>query len=185
MAEQSVALISAASALAGVTLTGAFTLLKGRQERLDKQLDRDEQRHIMHREARREAYVAFLTAYHEVERKFEEAGRIIPPPHDDEPIAPELPAAEASIMALKEAGATVALEGPPEMRTAADRVVSACWALLEELAQVNRDNVGQSQRLWLYDAPDRDETQAELDRAVLNFQEAARGVLGGNAPGLR
>ncbi|WP_328503633.1 hypothetical protein OG828_36980 [Streptomyces sp. NBC_00457] len=63
MAEQSVALISAASALAGVVLTGGFALLKGRQERLDKQADRDVQRRVMHRESRREVYGQFISRY--------------------------------------------------------------------------------------------------------------------------
>jgi hypothetical protein len=58
MADQSIALISAASALAGVALAGGFTLLKGHQERTDKEADRDEQRRVMHRAARRDVYAA-------------------------------------------------------------------------------------------------------------------------------
>ncbi|MEV8046648.1 hypothetical protein AB0P02_22755 [Streptomyces griseoluteus] len=62
MSEQTVALISAASALSGVVLTGAFSLLKGRQERLSKEADRDEQRGIMHRDARRGVYAELLSS---------------------------------------------------------------------------------------------------------------------------
>ncbi|MGW4757283.1 hypothetical protein [Streptomyces chartreusis] len=185
MVERAAALISAASALAGVALAGAFTLFKGRQDRLDKQLDRDEQRNVMQRQARREAYVAFLAAYHEVERKFVEVGDVIPPPHADDLVAPELPATEAAIMTLQQAGDAVALEGPPEMAPAADRVVSACWDALSEFARLIADKAGQAQRLCKYDYPSRDRAETERDLAAFAFQDAARGVLGGNTPGLR
>lgn len=165
MAEQAAALISAASVLAGVALTGTFTLLKGRQERLDKQLDRDEQRRIMHREARRDAYAQFLAAYHEVDRKFEQVKKIFPASDSEQPVAPQLPAVEEAIIALKEAGSTVSLEGPPELSEAANRLCSACIALLHAFVVLSASNRGDSRRLWAYDSPDRDGAENEMDQA--------------------
>ncbi|MEU3294567.1 hypothetical protein ABZ722_19680 [Streptomyces longwoodensis] len=185
MAEQSIALIGAASALAGVALTGAFTLLKGRQDRLDKQLDRDEQRLIMHREARRDAYACFLTAYHEVDRSFAEVRKVIPPPDLTMPVSPQMPATESAITALAEAGSTVSLEGPAEMSALAHDVVVACAALLREFAQLVHANAGSHTRLWAYDCPTRDQAEEAMDQAYSAFAESARKVLGGDAPGMR
>ncbi|MET8077058.1 hypothetical protein [Streptomyces sp. NPDC005303] len=185
MAEQSIALIGAASALAGVALTGAFTLLKGRQDRLDRQLDRDEQRLMMHREARRAAYAVFLAAYHKVDRHFEEVKKVIPPLDPREQICPQMPATESAIVELLEAGSTVALEGPAEMSAAAHDVVVACAALLEEFAQLLRDNVGTTTRLWALDSHSRDLALEKMDQACLAFTTSARRVLGGDDPGMR
>ncbi|MEV6577261.1 hypothetical protein AB0M92_03725 [Streptomyces sp. NPDC051582] len=184
MAEQAVALISAAGVLAGVALTGTFTLLKGRQERVDRQLDRDEQRLVMHREARRDAYAQFLTTYHEVDRRFAEVKKILPASNPDEPVASQLPAAEDAIIALKEAGSTVSLEGPPELSEAASRLCLACFALLLAYVSLGAAHRGDSRRLFAYDSPDRDEAEAEVDQAYAAFQGAARRVLGGDEPGL-
>lgn len=78
MAEQAIALIGAASALAGAALTGAFTLLQARLARVDKQIDREEQRRIMQRESRRIAYAQFMAAYHELDRSFTRVRRSVP-----------------------------------------------------------------------------------------------------------
>ncbi|MFF6912892.1 hypothetical protein [Streptomyces sp. NPDC012466] len=185
MAEQSIALIGAASALAGAALAGVFTLLKGRQDRLDRQLDRNEQRLIMHREARRDAYARFLTAYHEVDRSFGEVRKAVPPPEPGLPVPPALSGVEAAITALSEAGATVSLEGPVEMSLAAHDLVVACSSLLREFAQLAHDNIGSDTRLWAYDCRARDQAEEAMDHAFLAFTVSARKVVGGDAPGMQ
>ncbi|MEU0075392.1 hypothetical protein ABZ027_38560 [Streptomyces sp. NPDC006332] len=183
MIEQSVALISAASALAGVAVTGGFTLLKGRQERLDKEIDREEQRRVMHREARRDAYSQFLSAYHETARGFQEVKKLVPPAHVDDPAGDEMDDLEAAIIALQEAGSNVTLEGPPQVQFAADELVEACRDLNLEYTRLCAAKCGQTQRLYFYDSPDRDQADVRLRRAYRSFQEQARSALGGDSPG--
>ncbi|MFE9381104.1 hypothetical protein [Streptomyces sp. NPDC006855] len=60
MAEIWSTLVGAGAVVVGAGLTGGFTLLKGRQERTDKERDRLEQRITRHREIRREAYLQLL-----------------------------------------------------------------------------------------------------------------------------
>ncbi|MFI8988704.1 hypothetical protein ACIG63_27470 [Streptomyces antimycoticus] len=186
MADQSIALISAASALAGVALTGGFTLLKGRQERTDKQADRDEQRRVMHRAARRDVYAELLTAYHEVDRNFREVAKTRPPADPTVPIPSGSDVAyqaEASINALRQAAAAVALEGPAEAGAAADKLCEACFSLLIAFAGLDVEHAGSSEPLWSYDSTERDEAQTEVSRACWAFIEQARATLGGDAPG--
>lgn len=59
--------IGAGAVIAGATLTGGFTLLKGRQERAEKERERLEQRVVRHREIRRDAYVALLSKTQEMD----------------------------------------------------------------------------------------------------------------------
>ncbi|MFE5682685.1 hypothetical protein [Streptomyces sp. NPDC056512] len=186
MAEQGIALIGAGSALAGVLVTGVFTLLKGRQDRLDKQMDRDEQRRNMHREARKGAYASLLAAYYEVERKMGEVAKVRSGVAS-EPVALELPIAEAAIVAIGEAASAVALEGPVDVAAEAQRLYRACFNLLAAYAVLANGGTGDEvgTRLWAYESPERDARQEEVKRSRLAFLESARAVLGGNDPGLR
>jgi hypothetical protein len=183
MAEQSVALISAASALGGVVLTGAFALLRGRQERLDKQADRDEQRRVMHRESRRSVYAQLLSQYHEADRKLRATGQLTPPPSRDAQVADELREAEESVVALYEAAAAVSLEGPEPVSAAADELTEACWSLLQVVADLYVDHAGSDERLWSLNSPDRDRSRIEVGRAKRSFVQRARSVIGGDFPG--
>lgn len=183
MTEPFIALVGAGSALAGVLVTSSFTLLKGRQERRDKQMDRDEQRQIMHREARRGAYAAFITAFHEADRKLNEVARTRSG-GSDEPVAHELPAAEMAIIALQEAGSAVSLEGPLAVATEARRVTRACFDLLATYAELSA-SAESGLMLWQCESPTRASDEAAVKQAHSAFVEAARAVLGGNAPGMR
>ncbi|WP_158756459.1 hypothetical protein [Streptomyces sp. NRRL S-475] len=183
MAEQSIALISAASALGGVVLTGAFALLKGRQERWDKQADRDEQRRVMHRASRRDVYAQLLTQYYEVDRKIETARRLRPTSTPDAQVDDELLEAEASIRALREAASAVSLEGPQSVSAAADLLVEACWSMLTVLSDLHVDHAGSDQMLWALPSPERDQARIRLRQALDYFVVQARKALGGDSPG--
>jgi hypothetical protein len=183
MAGESVALIGAASALAGVVVTGTFTLLKGRQERLDKSAERDEQRRIMHREARRSAYVEFLNASHVAERKLHELKKIYPAARPDDPPAPAMEDLEAAIIALREAGSTVSVEGPAEMHMLADALVATYWDVFIQYARLFRSHHGESNYLFTYASPERDAAAQAMAGAQLDFELAARKFVGGDAPG--
>jgi 3-methyladenine DNA glycosylase AlkD len=183
MAEQSVALISAASALGGVVLTGAFALLKGRQERLDKQADRDEQRRVMHRESRRHVYAQLLSQYHDADRKLRATGQLKPLPSPDAQVADEMLEAEESVIALYEVAAAVSLEGPEAVSAAADELVEACWSLWRVVDDLYVDHIGSGEPLWTLDSPERDRSRTEVGRAKRSFVQQARSVIGGDFPG--
>ena len=188
MAQQSIALISAASALAGVVVTGTFALLKGRQERLDKQADRDEQRHVLHRAARRDVYAQLLTAYHEVDRQFGELYKTRPSTDANVRIPREqdiFAQVEVLIHTLREAAAAVALEGPTQASAAADDLCEASSLLLFACARIGVDHAGETDPLWSYSSSARDEARIALTRAHWKFIDCARAALGGDAPGFR
>lgn len=186
MAEQSIALIGAGSALAGVLVTGVFALLQGRQNRLDKQMDRDEQRRLLHRQARKDAYAALLVAYHEVERSLEAVSksRSIAP---GAAVPPLFYTAESAVVALWEAGSAVSLEGPSEAAAAVKRLHDASVKYLGALAELAMEAEADDSDspLWARESPARSATKAEFKQAYRSFVETARVVLGGNDPGLR
>ncbi|WP_042364067.1 hypothetical protein [Streptacidiphilus neutrinimicus] len=87
--------------------------MKRRQEHSDKQADRDEQRKMLHRKARKDAYSALLVAY----AGFDEAINKVWLVQADTPTDDGIPAAfheaEQALLDLRPAVSAVALEGPP------------------------------------------------------------------------
>ncbi|MEV3848132.1 hypothetical protein AB0J30_15210 [Streptomyces microflavus] len=118
MAEIWNTLVGAGAVVVGAGLTGGFTLLKGRQERTDKERDRLEQRITRHREIRREAYLSLLNnaeAVDTLQRDFTMSEEGSP-----EEFRSELDTASAR---LHQSLLVVRMEGPSEVADAAQELV--------------------------------------------------------------
>ncbi|WP_329336724.1 hypothetical protein OG866_20680 [Streptomyces sp. NBC_00663] len=177
------AAIGAGGALLGVALTGGFNLLRGRQEFRDKEAERSEQRKIMHREARREAYLDVLRKYHEADRKIQELWKIRPGPDSEVPVDPIVLETDAAILDLREACANVILEGPDEVARAAHGLWTACEEVSTVTNEIAFANHGSDQRLFQLAADEQSALEAERHSARGQFMRAASDAIGGRAPG--
>ncbi|MGA4801224.1 hypothetical protein [Streptomyces lavendulocolor] len=183
MADLWSAAIGAGGALFGGVLAGGFSLLKGRQEAANSERDRVEQRMVLHRTSRREAYLAVLAAYSEVDRRTDAVMRMRPPPTANLNVAEEFYAADEALRSLREAVAAAQLEGPIAVAEAASALWSACWERHVLLADCTAGNIGSSTQLYaLADAADEEKVAAP-HTARRSFLDAAQAAVGGNAPG--
>lgn len=179
------AVIAAVSALGGVFITSAFTLLKGRQERKDKRDDRDEQRKILHRAARKEAYAALLTSYAAVDAALEEFSLLSPSALPDTGLAPEVVTAKNVVLALRSAVAAVVLEGPSEVGNAAQELENACDVCLTVRLLAVAQNPNSDESVYSLAKPIAPGVVNQDRRRLENlrlFITAAREALGGDAP---
>jgi hypothetical protein len=180
------ALIAAASVLGGVMLTSTFNMLKGRQERKDKEAEREEQRRILHRSARKEAYAALLTSYAEADVALDEFGLLRPSAHPATGLAPEVVRAKNAVLAFRSAVAAVVLEGPAEVGNAARNLQSSCGICLTVRLIAVNDHPNSDMPVAQLMTPNvpgvvnQDQMRQERHDA---FVAAAREALGGDAPG--
>jgi len=177
------AIIGAGGALLGVALTGGFSLLRGRQEFRDKDAERREQQKIMHREARREAYLDVLRKYHEVDRKIQELWKTRPGPDSEVPVAPIVIETDAAILDLREACANVILEGPDGVGQAAHGLWAACYAVSNVTNEIALANHGSDRRLFQLATDEQSTLEAARHSARGQFMRAASDAIGGRAPG--
>jgi hypothetical protein len=102
---------------------------------------------------------------------------------DDPPRQPWLDA-EAEIKRLREAVATVAVEGPVAVADAAHELWVACYDALHEANDLSGTHAGDgSQRLFELAAASGTTVEANRHAARGAFIGAARGAVGGNSPG--
>jgi hypothetical protein len=179
------ALIGAGSALAGVLVTGSFALLKGRQDRSEKQRDRDEQRRVMHRTTRRDVYLGLLTAYGDVEAQLERALLLTSSSLRGTDVPAEFRDFDAAIRTIRAAVAVVTLEGPTSVSVAASAIPDACVAAFIGLgtAALDSNEDVMITRLLPPSTPGRPNVLVALRDSRDAFIVAAREALGGNAPG--
>ncbi|MFI9231836.1 hypothetical protein [Streptomyces rimosus] len=168
------AVVGAGGVFLGAALTGAFTLLKGRQEHRG-------QRQQAQREARRAAYAAFLASYHEVDRKISAASKLRPSAVAGGPPQPAMAEAAVSAEEFKEAVASVALEGPRIVASAAFELQNAVWDTVAELAGLCVDHVGSERPLFELRDPG---TERHRSLAHPTFVTAANITLSGHYPDL-
>lgn len=114
--------------MVGAGLTGGFTLLKGRQERVDKERDRLEQRTSRHREIRRDAYIALLSDAKSVDSLQRDFSPSNPLPRTE--YLRELTAATDQ---LYQSLLIVRIEGPDEVAAAAQELVSKYSSLSNQM----------------------------------------------------
>jgi hypothetical protein len=179
------ALIGAGSALAGVLVTGSFALLKGRQDRSEKQRDRDEQRRVMHRTTRRDVYLGLLTVYGDVEAQLERALLLKSSSLRGANVPAEFRDFDAAIRTIRAAVAVVTLEGPTSVSVAASAVHDACLAAFLGLGNAALESSEDALiiRLIPPSTPGRPNLMDALRSSRDAFIAAAREALGGNAPG--
>jgi len=181
MADYWGAVIGAAGVLAGGLLTGGFTLLKGQQDRRERDLDRIEQRRVLHRNTRRAAYLDFLNAYSDLDHSIDGLWLQVPPA-DVASTPAEFAEYDRLESALLKAEAALALEGPPEVAVAARSVAEAFGGEGRAVANLLRRHVGTQQMPLNVALPSERETTAIRERSFVTFLEEARRALGGDAP---
>ncbi|MEU8742978.1 hypothetical protein AB0C39_04945 [Streptomyces parvulus] len=177
------AVIGAGGALLGVALTGGFSLLRGRQEFRDKEAERHEQRKIMHREARREAYLDVLRKYHEVDRKIDALWKTRPSSHPDAPVDSIILEVDTAILDLREACANVILEGPDSVAQSAHNLWTACDAVSTVATEISVAHYGSDQYLFMLITDEQSAAEAARHSARGEFIRAASNAIGGRAPG--
>ncbi|HET6356154.1 hypothetical protein [Streptomyces sp.] len=182
--DQLSAVIGAGGALLGVFLTGSFALLKGRQDNSEKERDRVEQRRLVQREARRDAYLRFLSIYHEADKKIVALWKTRPDASDAQQVKPEVLEAIDAAEAVREAATEVALEGPAEARTAAYDLYRVVLRSATNLAALNVDHAGSEQLMFQLGDGFNNEWELERHTVHRSFISVASKVVGGEAPGL-
>ncbi|MGW3586241.1 hypothetical protein ACWDM8_33520 [Streptomyces rubiginosohelvolus] len=184
MADRWIALVGAGSALAGVGVTGAFTLLKGRQETREKQRDRIEGRQMLHREARRDAYLEVVRASHEFDEYMDDVWLGLAVGLPDDPPRPPWDDAEAAVKRLREAAAKVSIEGTSEVAEAAHDLWVSNYDALHDANRLSGENAGNTtDRLFVLADANGSTTESVRIAARGRFIAAARAALGGDAPG--
>ncbi|MFI1394581.1 hypothetical protein [Streptomyces sp. NPDC020681] len=154
MVHAEVALISAGAALAGVAVSGGISLLRARQDRLDKQADREEQRRTQRLETRRAAYVAFLEAVTAIEDALEAIGSFEVPATREEFDRHGL-AENATLTAFVNRVMEVIVAGPSEMEMKAKGI----WESIVDLVG-SYDNAFEAHRT----DSDRQQLEALVER---------------------
>ncbi|WP_433397053.1 hypothetical protein [Streptomyces sp. CA-146814] len=183
MADRWIALVGAGSALAGVAVTGAFTLLKGRQEAREKRRDRAEGRRILHREARRGAYLEVLRAAHEFDEYMDDVWKGLPVGLPNDPPRPPWREAEAAVKRLREAAVKVSIEGTAEVAASAHDLWISNYDALHDANRISGENAGNStERLFMLADANGSTSEPIRVEARNHFIAAARAALGGDAP---
>ncbi|MGV9341246.1 hypothetical protein [Streptomyces sp. NPDC003688] len=179
MTQLGVALVSAGSALAGATVAGVFTLLKGRQEARERQADREEQRRHRRLDNRRDAYIGFLRAFGEAEDELHKLYEFKVPA-----ALQDFEAAERSVVRafndFFQAKLGVEVAGPPVMAAQAQRVLDQLSVIIEEYEEcfeANKDRPDESQLISLMPYHGRLANRLNVQRD--RFTGAARVQLGG------
>jgi len=179
MSQLWVALVSAGSALAGATVGGVFSLLKGRQEARERQADRDEQRQYRRLDARRDAYIGFLKAFGEAEDALPELYQFKVPADQASFETVEMPVVE-SFNDLFQAKLHVDMAGTPAMTEQAQRVLDQLMTLIEtyeECFLANKDHPEETRLIDLVTSQGRLANRLNVQRD--RFTDAARLQLGG------
>ncbi|MGA4951481.1 hypothetical protein [Streptomyces lydicamycinicus] len=168
-------LIGVVGTLLGASLTGGFSLLQGRQGSRDKQRDRLEQRWLVHREARRDAYLKLISKLYEFDKLIEELWTS--KPNGNHQLLRDVSEVAAS---LEELATVVKLEGPSSVGDAAQRLVEAASDVYTSLLLVDHDASKQDDNPRLLDLITRNiEEEEEHARASLTaFIEAANAAMG-------
>ncbi|MDP5310358.1 hypothetical protein [Streptomyces poriferorum] len=180
MTQLGVAIVTASSALAGATVGGLFTLLKGRQEAGERQADRDEQQRHRRLEARRDAYIGFLKAFGDAEDElhllyefrvpasmaiFEDAQRPVIKGFNN----------------LFQAKLGVEMAGPAVMAAQAQRVLDQLYSIIEEYEGCFKENKDRADATSLIDlVPGHSRLANRLNIQRDRFTGAARVQLGGD-----
>jgi hypothetical protein len=188
MAQLGVALVSAGSALAGATIGGLFTLLKGRQEARERQADREEQQRQRRLDSRRTAYIAFLKALSDAEDEchalyeFKVPGTLEAFEGAERPVI-------AAFNQLFQAKLEVEMAGPAVMAAQAERVLEQVMAIIEEYEgcfESHKDHAESAELIALVPGHGRLANRLNVQRD--RFIGAARIQLGGDvnevAPGV-
>ncbi|MFI5644811.1 hypothetical protein [Kitasatospora sp. NPDC051705] len=175
------AVISAASALGGVGLTGLFGVLKSRQERLAQQMSVREERRSAHRLERRETYIRLMAAMKKVQR----AGhicRVAVPPSSD-PLPQIWQDYFEALEVLDREAEYVRLEGPPEVSDAARDLNSSAVRSYYVLETAAKAHLGAAQPLATLLSDEQMSNHREEITRLHDFIASARRALGGEDPG--
>ncbi|MFF3998498.1 hypothetical protein ACFYX8_34975 [Streptomyces cyaneofuscatus] len=180
MTQLGVAIVTASSALAGATVGGLFTLLKGRQEARERQADRDEQHRQRRFDSRRDAYIGFLTAFGNAEDELPKLYEF-KVPASLEAFEREEASVVQAFNALFQAKLGVEIAGPPVMAAQAQRVLDQLYGIIEEYEgcfEANKDRPEASALIGLVPGHSRLANRLSVQRD--RFTGAARVQLGGD-----
>ena len=163
-------------------MAGGFSLLKGRQDRAEKDRDRHESRRVLHRSTRRDAYLEFLNAYGEIDHVLTELWMLQPPETRETQAPSEFRDMDRAYGVLRKAQAVVALEGPQAVAAVAHVVVLAVREEHKAITEVCFRHVGDSEvAITLATVAERG-TEANRHRVHGELLGTARHALGGDAP---
>ncbi|MCX4598362.1 hypothetical protein OG819_55490 [Streptomyces sp. NBC_01549] len=165
-------------ALAGVSVTGAFTLLKGRKESADKERDRLELRLERQQEVRRAAYAGFLCACHQADDKFMDAWAA--PLGEDSATA--VVAAREAARSIREWQVTVALAGPRKMAGLTDDLCKKYTTELVVIKDLRQEHATDPGCAGDYRTPEQQRQVEERWDVHSLIVGEGRAVLGGDLP---
>ncbi|GFE38490.1 hypothetical protein Stube_31630 [Streptomyces tubercidicus] len=165
----------------GTSATGFFTLRQGWQNSYEKERDREAQRWLVHREARRGAYSKLVSKHYEFDKLVEALWKSRSSEN------PQLISdTEAVVSSLLELVTLVQLEGPPSVGLAAESLGSADQDVATELQELSFQSRRQG-----FDRPldaitgqvvrDIENLDAERGGKLENFIHAARQAIGGES----
>ncbi|MFJ9445161.1 hypothetical protein ACIRRH_25315 [Kitasatospora sp. NPDC101235] len=179
MSELAATLIGAGGALAGVAISGMFSMMQARRASEERQLDRLEQRRASDREARRDLYAQLVS----VARRAVAANEVLwraSPAELEGTDAQAVADAEELVAEFEHAANLVMLAGPPQL---AEQAKQLLWVYEDSLATakaIAKENPGSAGRVWQLATPGQARIDEALGEARMAFIADARKALGGD-----
>ncbi|TJZ41450.1 hypothetical protein FCH28_37075 [Streptomyces piniterrae] len=174
-------IIGSASALLGTTATGYFGLRQGWQNSYEKERDRESQRWLVHREARRAACSKLVSKHYEFDKFVEELWSSRP--GENRQIIADT---EVTVASLLELVTLVQLEGPPSVGNAAESLGRADQEVATELQELSyqatrRDDDRSLSEITLPEVREVEDIDSLRKGKLEEFIHAARQAIGGES----